>query len=61
MTGRKNFVPRKVMQEASEICVATNSIIEIETATFKVRVTPAIGLNHLAQNDDLDERLDGFA
>ncbi|WP_299309843.1 hypothetical protein [uncultured Croceicoccus sp.] len=61
MAGRKALIPRKIMDHAASVSVATNSIIEIEGAGFKMRITPAKGLEHLAGNDDLDNRLGDWA
>ena len=60
MAGRKALIPRKRMDDAAAVSVATNSIVEIEGKGFKMRISPAKGLEHLARNDDLDDRLDEF-
>ena len=58
MSGRRALIPRKVMDDAAAVSVATNSIIEVEGKGFRMRITPARGMEHLNRNsDDLDERI----
>ena len=57
MAGRKALIPRKVMDDAASVAVARNSIVEVEGPGFKLRITPAKGIAHLMQNEDLDDRI----
>lgn len=61
MTARRTLIPRKVMDDAAAVSVATNSIVEVEGAGFRLRITPAKGAAMLGRDNDLDDRIDEFA